>query len=349
VREVLYPALNEALGANEPALAKASDRMDADTDDSDTNHVSRLTHHVSGTEHLRRVLLVDQSSLGRTPRSNPAVYVGAFDDIREVFAQTDAARQRGFNASAFSFNSAQGQCERCRGAGFEKIEMQFLSDIFIRCPDCDGRRYRGHILEVKLASPNSEARTPKSLEWSIADLLDATVDDAIAFLAGFTNSKPAARATAALTLLQEVGLGYLRLGQPINTLSGGECQRLKLAAHLAELVVPASAGSPPPSAKAGTPNATLFIFDEPTTGLHFEDVRILLQVFQRLVDAGHSVLVIEHNLDVIKCADWVIDLGPEAGEGGGQVVAVGTPEDIASRDASHTGRYLRQELERRRA
>jgi excinuclease ABC subunit A len=372
VREVLYPALNEVLGAREPELAKASDRMDADTDESDANHVSRLTHHVSGAEHLRRVLLVDQSSLGKTPRSNPAVYVGAFDDIREVFAQTDAARQRGFNASAFSFNSAQGQCERCRGAGFEKIEMQFLSDIFIRCPDCNGRRYRGHILEVTLEcgdlsplskshshgeaaravppisksgdkSPHSKARR----SCSIADLLDATVDEAIAFLAsltGFTNSKPAARATAALTLLQEVGLGYLRLGQPINTLSGGECQRLKLAAHLAEFVVPASAGSPPPPAKAGTPNATLFIFDEPTTGLHFEDVRILLQVFQRLVDVGHSVLVIEHNLDVIKCADWVIDLGPEAGEGGGQVVAVGTPEHIAACEASHTGRFLSEVL-----
>jgi len=358
---VLYPALQEQFGAAAEA-AKASDRLPSDdrpeADTPDTPHASRITHQVTGSAHLRRVLMVDQSSLGKTPRSNPAVYVGAFDDLRELFAQTDAARQRGFNASSFSFNSAQGQCERCRGAGFEKIEMQFLSDIFIRCPDCDGRRYRGHILEVKLRSPGRQSapsspthRDQRRLTsavteqaWSIADLLEATVDEALAFLAGFTESKSADRARAAVALLQEVGLGYLRLGQPINTLSGGESQRLKLAAHLAEFVVPALAGSPPQPAKAGTTNSTLFIFDEPTTGLHFEDVRVLLQVFQRLVDAGHSVLVIEHNLDVIKCADWVIDLGPEAGEGGGKVVAVGTPEAIAACEASHTGRFLREVL-----
>jgi excinuclease ABC subunit A len=364
VRDVLFPALQEALGAIEGETAKASARMDADADSKDepTSILHPPSSILSGTEHLRRVLMVDQSSLGKTPRSNPAVYVGAFDDLREVFAQTEAARQRGLNASAFSFNSAQGQCERCRGAGFEKIEMQFLSDIFIRCPDCAGRRYRGHILEVKLRSrgrpsaPISPRESKRRLtssatefEWSIADLLDATVDEAIAFLAGFPDSKPAARAAVALQLLQEVGLGYLRLGQPINTLSGGESQRLKLAAHLAEAtqrrtgVAPVSDTS---EEKGDRRDAcpTLFIFDEPTTGLHLEDVRVLLQVFQRLVDAGHCVLVIEHNLDVIKCADWVIDLGPEAGEGGGQVVAVGTPEEIAACDASHTGRFLREVL-----
>jgi excinuclease ABC subunit A len=323
--------------------------------------------------------MVDQSSLGKTPRSNPAVYTGAFEFIREVFAQSEAAKQRGLNASAFSFNSGVGQCERCRGAGFEKIEMQFLSDVFIRCPDCNGRRYRAHILEVKVSSsgfrvPSSPGRTPlrnskpetrhpKPFAWSIADALEASVDEAVDFFGRFTDSKPAQRAVAALKLLQDVGLGYLALGQPINTLSGGESQRLKLAAHLAEVVaagIPAcrraGASSPaeetsdspsaheysaasgvavanpggrmPPSTSARMADATLFIFDEPTTGLHFDDVRVLLQVFQR-------------NLDVIKCADWVIDLGPEAGADGGQIVATGTPEDIARCEASHTGRFLR--------
>ena len=174
-------------------------------------------------------MLVDQSALGKTPRSNPAVYIGAFDDIREVFAQSEVAKQRVLNASAFSFNSAQGQCERCRGAGFEKIEMQFLSDVFIRCPECDGRRYRPHILEVKVHGTEKE--------WSIADVLEATVDEAFKFLCDFPDSRPAMRAAESLKLLQEVGLGYLRLGQPINTLSGGESQRLKLVRHLAEAMV----------------------------------------------------------------------------------------------------------------
>jgi excinuclease ABC subunit A len=223
--------------------------------------------------------------------------------------------------------------------------MQFLSDIFIRCPDCNGRRYRQHILEIKI---RSALRTRHSaLEWSIGDLLEATVDEAINFLGGFSNSKPAQRASASLKLLQEVGLGYLRLGQPINTLSGGESQRLKLVRHLAEAVAanvssrPASNRDHKSQPRSHERSHTLFLFDEPTTGLHFDDVRVLLQVFQRLVDAGHSVLVIEHNLDVIKCADWVIDLGPEAGDGGGKVVACGTPEDIARCPTSHTGRFLR--------
>ena len=220
--------------------------------------------NLQGSEHLSRVVLVDQSILGKTPRSNPAVYIGAFDDIREVFAQSEVAKQRGLNASAFSFNSGQGQCERCRGAGFEKIEMQFLSDVFIRCPDCNGRRYRPHILEVKIAiqSPNQvKVQSPKSKSartrithhaprithhvppFSIADLLEATVEEAIAFLSGFPESRPAERAVESLKLLQEVGLGYLRLGQPINTLSGGESQRLKLVRHLAEAMVAAEAES----------------------------------------------------------------------------------------------------------
>jgi excinuclease ABC subunit A len=362
VRDVLLPALQEKLNA--PAeTAKASDRADIESDER-TDDESAIRNpqsvSISGVEHLSRVLMVDQTSLGKTPRSNPAVYVGAFDHIREVFAQTETAHQRGLNASSFSFNSAQGQCERCRGAGFEKIEMQFLSDIFIRCPDCAGRRYRGHILDVKIEAPGGEVRSPKSevrskagrarkaaRAWSIADVLDATVDEAGDFLAGFADSKPAARARAALQLLQDVGLGYLRLGQPINTLSGGESQRLKLAAHLAEAADRMTGVAPvsdPPDGNRRDACPTLFIFDEPTTGLHFEDVRVLLLVFQRLVDAGHSVLVIEHNLDVIKCADWVIDLGPEAGEGGGRLVSAGTPETIAACAESHTGRFLREVL-----
>ena len=328
IREVLYPALLETLGGGDerPPDTEPPDPSEPVEADASAAAAAAL---VRGHEALGRVVLVDQSPLGRTPRSNPAVYIGAFDDIREVFAESEPARRRGLRASAFSFNAAEGQCERCRGAGFEKIEMQFLSDVFIRCPECKGRRYRPHILEVKLESRGSEGDGPKA--WSIADLLDATVDEAVTFLSGFPESRPAQRAVAALRWLQDVGLGYLRVGQPINTLSGGESQRLKLVRHLAE-------------AQARESRPTLFLFDEPTTGLHYDDVRVLLQVFQRLVDAGHSLIVIEHNLEVIKCADWVMDLGPEGGEGGGRLVAAGTPEQIAACDASHTGRFLRAVL-----
>jgi Excinuclease ATPase subunit len=361
IREVLLPALTEKLQMQR-AKVKASERMGEEQKDEDSDEEVSSGNSsgaiIEGAEHLAGVVLVDQSILGKTPRSNPAVYIGAFDDIREFFAQSELAKQRGLNASAFSFNSSQGQCERCRGAGFEKIEMQFLSDVFIRCPDCDGRRYRGHILEVKIRSPKSEVRSskseirnPKEKGFSIADLLDATVEEAVEFLGEFPESRPARRAKESLALLEEVGLGYLKLGQPINTLSGGESQRLKLVRHLAESVARTNG-----SADSGTENsaryganvaqeeggkrATLFLFDEPTTGLHFDDVRVLLKVFQRLVDAGHSVLVIEHNLDVINSADWIIDLGPDAGDQGGEVVAEGTPEQIAACERSHTGKAL---------
>jgi excinuclease ABC subunit A len=365
IRDILLPTLQSAIGNPQSEIPKASDRITDENDTDDEADSSRPTPHASritGHESIGQVVLVDQSALGKTPRSNPAVYIGAFDDIREVFAQSEVAKQRGLNASAFSFNSGVGQCEKCRGAGFEKIEMQFLSDIFIRCPECNGRRYRQHILEVKVRSgrrkeahsSKSEIQNPKSeIEWSIGDMLEATVDEAIDFLSGFSESKPAQRATVSLKLLQEVGLGYLRLGQPINTLSGGESQRLKLVRHLTEAAavesrassvegsVAADSGSHPSTV---APRPTLFLFDEPTTGLHFDDVRVLLQVFQRLVDAGHSVIVIEHNLDVIKCADWVIDLGPEAGDRGGQIVATGTPETVAANPASHTGQHLKTVL-----
>jgi excinuclease ABC subunit A len=270
------------------------------------------------------VVLVDQSPLGRTPRSNPAVYIGAFESIRELFAGTETAKQQGLSASAFSFNSGQGQCEKCRGAGFEKIEMQFLSDVFVTCPECNGRRYRDHILAVKLAAGD--------LDWSIGDLLDATIDEVVAFLAALPESRSRGRAVSSMRLLQDVGLGYLRAGQPINTLSGGESQRLKLVSHLAE------SGAPVKSHVAGRPK--FFIFDEPTTGLHFDDVRVLVDVFQRLVEAGHSLLVIEHNLELIRCADWLIDLGPDAGDRGGRIVDEGTPANLAENRRSFTGRSL---------
>jgi excinuclease ABC subunit A len=337
IRDILLPLLEEKLGRTDDAPAASESEKEDENDSEATVTDATLTGH----EALGRVVLVDQSPLGRTPRSNPAVYIGAFEDLRELFAQTELAKQRGLNASAFSFNSGQGQCERCRGAGFEKIEMQFLSDVFVRCPDCDGRRYRGHILEVKLGDegrvtsneannpPPATHHTPRS--WSIADLLDATVDDAVSFLDSLPASKPATRARKSLALLQDIGLGYLRLGQPINTLSGGESQRLKLVRHLAEFSERASQSEKP----------SLFLFDEPTTGLHFEDVRILVGVFQRIVDAGHSVLVIEHNLDVIRSADWVIDLGPDAGDEGGKVVATGTPNELMAVAGSRTGEALR--------
>src|SRR5439155_729476 len=246
---------------------------------------------------LGAVTLVDQSILGKTPRSNPAVYVGAFDDIREFFAQSEPAQQRGLNASAFSFNSGQGQCERCRGAGFEKIEMQFLSDVFIRCPECNGRRYRPHILQVKI-SPKSKIGRGSRVE--------------------------------------EPGSGGMRSDTRHSTLDTRSLQHeTRNTEHEARRAQPSPQSS------------TLFLFDEPTTGLHFDDVRVVLKVFQRLVDAGHSVLVIEHNLDVIKSADWVIDLGPEAGDQGGYLVAQGTPEEIALCHASHTGISLREVLTNR--
>ncbi|MEN9574145.1 MAG: hypothetical protein RL514_2000 [Verrucomicrobiota bacterium] len=409
VRDCLLPALEAKLksqiaNSKLATIAKASDCLDTDAssegDDSEQSAIgNRQSAMLTGAEHLSRVLLVDQSALGKTPRSNPAVYIGAFDDLRDLFAATELAKQRGLNSSAFSFNSAVGQCDRCRGAGFEKIEMQFLSDIFIKCPACEGRRYRAHILEVKveaagkviseeviskkspkrtsLKSPLSTQSLITNYSWSIADLLAASVDESLAFLAALPDSKPAQRAAAALHVLQEVGLGYLRLGQPINTLSGGESQRLKLAAHLAEAApspvaaevrsvtskttveeirtwaktrtdtnpqTPDARPHPlPKSQSLLTSSATLFIFDEPTTGLHFDDVRVLVAVFQRLVDAGHTVLVIEHNLDVIRAADWLIDLGPEAGDAGGELVIAGTPEQVAACERSHTGAALRGE------
>jgi excinuclease ABC subunit A len=264
---------------------------------------------LSGSERIQDVVLVDQSPIGRSPRSNPITYVKAFDEIRELFAAQPLARARGYTASTFSFNMEGGRCDVCDGAGHVQVEMVFLADVFVPCEACGGRRFKREVLDVKAGG------------FTITDVLAWTVDDAI------TKFRHQPRLGAALWQLQQVGLGYLRLGQPATTLSGGEAQRLKIARELI------SAGR-----KSGR---KLYILDEPTTGLHLDDVRTLINVLDKLVDAGNTVLVIEHHLDVIKRADWVIDMGPEAGSGGGRIVGMGTPEEISATSASHTARYLR--------
>ncbi|SAL58101.1 excinuclease ABC subunit UvrA [Caballeronia telluris] len=270
---------------------------------------------LTGADQLSDVIFVDQSPIGRTARSNPASYVGAFDEIRKLFAKAPLALQRGYSASMFSFNSGDGRCPTCGGSGFEHVEMQFLSDVYLRCPDCDGRRYRAEILEVKIE------RGARGL--SVADVLDLTVSEAVALFADD------AEVLRVLQPIVDVGLEYVKLGQPVPTLSGGEAQRLKLAGFLAET-------SQTKGGKAGR----LFMFDEPTTGLHFDDIAKLMQALRRLLERGHSLIVIEHNLDVIRAADWIVDLGPEGGDGGGQVVCVGTPDDVGACEQSHTGRAL---------
>jgi excinuclease ABC subunit A len=271
------------------------------------------------------VLLVDQSPIGKTTRSNPASYVGAFDAIRKLFAAEPMARERGYTAGTFSFNAGNGRCPTCGGNGFEHVEMQFLSDVYIRCPDCDGKRYRSEVLEVKVYPVAAAGGSA-----SIADVLEMTVSEAVAF---FSQHDEVRRA---LEPLAAVGLSYLKLGQPVPTLSGGEAQRLKLAGHLVK-AAKRGAGGTAPTARGGT----LFLFDEPTTGLHFDDIATLLAAFRRLLAEGHSLVVIEHNLDVIGAADWVIDLGPEGGEAGGELICAGTPEQVAAHPASHTGAALR--------
>ena len=273
---------------------------------------------LAGAELIDDVVMVDQSAIGRTTRSNPASYVGAFDAIRNLFAAEPAAQERKYTAGTFSFNSGNGRCPTCSGNGFEHVEMQFLSDVYLRCPDCNGRRYRDEVLEIKREGVNGRRA-------SIADVLEMTVTEALEF---FRDSREVA---ARLAPLSDVGLEYVTLGQPVPTLSGGEAQRLKLAGHLAE------AGS---VLSSTTHKGKLFLFDEPTTGLHFQDVAKLLTAFRKLLAAGHSLLVIEHNLDVIRASDWIIDLGPEGGERGGRIVCAGTPEEVRANTASHTGRAL---------
>ncbi len=265
---------------------------------------------ISGLEQLDKIIAVDQSPIGRTPRSNPATYTGLFDVIRDLFAKTPEARARGYKPGRFSFNVKGGRCEVCRGDGQIKIEMHFLPDVYVPCEQCHGKRYNRETLEVHFKGR------------SIADVLDMSVEDALSFFANIPKISRRLRA------LEAVGLGYLRLGQPATTLSGGEAQRVKLATELSKIAT----------------GRTLYILDEPTTGLHFADVQRLLDVLDRLVAAGNSVIVIEHNLDVIKSADRLIDMGPEGGEEGGLVVAAGTPEEVASEPGSHTGTFLAELL-----
>ncbi|MBP7522928.1 MAG: excinuclease ABC subunit UvrA, partial [Leptothrix sp. (in: Bacteria)] len=300
-----------------------------------------------GDDWIGDVVFVDQSPIGKTARSNPISYVGAFDGIRKRFAAAPLARERGYTAGTFSFNSGEGRCASCGGNGFEHVEMQFLSDVYLRCPDCDGKRFRAETLEVTIAGKSSPLG-PTARELSVADVLDLTVNQALSFFAADYDIR------TKLQPLSDVGLDYLKLGQPVPTLSGGESQRLKLAGFLAQAASQGLTQDAHPGQafnRAGR-KGTLFLFDEPTTGLHFDDVARLLRALRKLMTAGHSLLIVEHNLDVIRAADWVIDLGPEGGERGGMLVAAGTPEDLINTPASHTGRALeeyRQQLAARAA
>ncbi len=281
-----------------------------------------------GADHLSDVVYVDQSPIGKTARSNPVSYVGAWDAVRALFADAPLARQRGYTASKFSFNSGDGRCPTCGGSGFEHVEMQFLSDVYLRCPDCDGKRYRPEILEVKIERRALEDARLRG--FSVADVLEMTVSEAVMV---FERDREVVRA---LQPIVDVGLEYVKLGQPVPTLSGGESQRLKLAGFLAE-----AAKSAASSRQSLARKGTLFLFDEPTTGLHFDDIAKLMRALRKLLDAGHSLVVIEHNLDVIRASDWLIDMGPEGGDAGGLVVATGTPEDLRAHPTSHTGAALR--------
>jgi excinuclease ABC subunit A len=300
IQDVLYPALRKILRKAGPAAGE---------------HDSCL-----GADWIDDVALVDQSPIGKTTRSNPASVVGAFDPIRKLFAQAPLAQERRYTAGTFSFNTGDGRCPTCGGNGFEHVEMQFLSDVYLRCPDCNGRRFRPEVLEVQLER--------KGRFLSIADTLELTVAEAVALFSGD------AEVVRALGPLADVGLDYLRLGQPVPTLSGGEAQRLKIAAFLADAL---KAG---PSARAG--RGSLLLFDEPTTGLHFEDIARLMRALRKLLAAGHSLIVIEHNLDVIRASDWIIDLGPEGGDAGGTIVVAGSPAQVARHPESHTALALRE-------
>jgi excinuclease ABC subunit A len=303
VQDILHPALRKHLG--KPTETPGAFR------------------ELKGAQNVNDIVFVDQSPIGRTTRSNPASYVGAFDAIRELFSKAPDSKQRGYTTGTFSFNSGNGRCPTCSGNGFEHVEMQFLSDVYLRCPDCNGTRYRDEVLEVKV-----DGR-------SIAEVLELTVAEAVSV---FRGNEEIVRT---LQPLVDVGLDYLRLGQPVPTLSGGEAQRLKLAGHLAEAGGKSISMLPRRPKEDGGAKTRMFLFDEPTTGLHFDDVAKLLRSFRKLLAAGHSLVVIEHNLDVVRACDWIIDLGPEGGDAGGEIVATGTPEDVMAHATSHTGKALR--------
>ncbi len=280
-----------------------------------TRHRTGKYARIEGLSEIDKVITIDQSPIGRTPRSNPATYTGVWDDIRALLSSTNEAKARGYSQGRFSFNVRGGRCENCKGDGQIKIEMHFLPDVYVPCEVCKGARYNRETLQVTYKGKN------------VAEILDMSVEEALTF---FENIPKIRRK---FQTLYDVGLGYIRLGQPATTLSGGEAQRVKLASELQRV----------------STGRTFYILDEPTTGLHFDDVRQLLQVLQRLVDAGNTVLVIEHNLDVIKSADHIIDLGPEGGDRGGRIIVAGTPEDVAAEPKSHTGRFLKPVLEGRGA
>ncbi|GAB3645740.1 excinuclease ABC subunit UvrA [Ramlibacter alkalitolerans] len=288
-----------------------------------------LHDRVLGADHLGDVVFVDQSPIGKTARSNPVSYVGAWDCIREIFATSALAKQRGYTAAKFSFNSGDGRCPTCGGSGYEHVEMQFLSDVYLRCPDCDGKRYRPEILEVTIERQPVGALAPRAM--NVADVLDLTVSEAAAL---FANDRDVLRS---LQPIVDVGLEYVKLGQPVPTLSGGESQRLKLAGFLSE-----AARSSTHSRQGVAKKGTLFLFDEPTTGLHFDDIAKLMRALRKLLENGNSLIVIEHNLDVIRAADWLVDLGPEGGDGGGLLVAEGPPEEVKQHASSHTAKALRE-------
>jgi excinuclease ABC subunit A len=298
MQDVLYPALARAFG-------KATE-------------TPGMHERLLGADWLSDAVFVDQSPIGKTARSNPASYVGAFDAMRALFADAAMAKERGYGAGMFSFNAGDGRCPTCGGSGFEHVEMQFLSDVYLRCPDCDGRRFRAEILDVKIVRGDRQI--------SVADTLDLTVSEAVHLFAEDRE------VISKLQPIVDVGLDYVRLGQPVPTLSGGEAQRLKLAGFLAQ-------AAERPGQRVAS-KGTLYLFDEPTTGLHFDDIAKLMRALRKLLDAGHSVITIEHNLDVIRAADWVIDLGPEGGEAGGELVFAGTPEEIKLHPSSHTGKAL---------
>jgi len=302
VHQVLYRAVARALGQSDGA---------------DPSGVFKT---LTGVERINDVVLVDQTPIGRTPRSNPITYIKGFDLVRDLFASQPEAKRLSLTPGHFSFNVPGGRCNTCEGDGTVTVEMQFLADVELPCEDCNGTRYQAKILGVEYKGKN------------IHDVLQMTVKEALRFFAGQT------RLLDKLAVLDEIGLGYLRLGQSATTLSGGEAQRVKLAAHLAQVRAANAVARPSQASRV------LYILDEPTTGLHFDDVSKLLTAFRKLIDGGGSLIVIEHNLDVIKSADWVIDLGPEGGEGGGKIVAEGTPEEIAANLHSHTGKWLARVL-----
>ncbi len=289
IHDVLYGGVSKYLGMNPPKIGKFKE--------------------IKGVEYIDEIEIVDQSPIGKTPRSNPISYIKAYEHIRELFASTHQARARGYKPGFFSFNVPGGRCETCQGDGFIKVEMQFLADLYLECEDCSGTRFKKEIREITYRGKN------------LVDVLEMTVDEAVDFFKG--NDK----IVKYIELLSQVGLGYLKLGQPSNTLSGGEAQRIKLASHLTS---------------QRDRKHTLFIFDEPTTGLHFDDISKLLNCFNMLLERNNSVVIIEHNMEIIKCADHIIDLGPEAGEKGGELVAAGTPEEIIKVKGSWTGKYLRE-------